>query len=680
MKLGLQEYGPSTLPLVCLPLAYAVSLLFLGPGSNLILLLPIVGLLFVAAGQRLWGDLRQQRITLPAGGMPLLMAAYLVWMLASPWWSTWFQVSWYNALVLGSLPIAFLIWVYQPEPDRLWQRLWPLLLFTTALVGLWGLAKYAGTQHRSNGPFLDYNSFGAVFVLFLLPALFRYLTLSQEPRANRWRLRALELFMVIAFGALFATYSRGAVGTFLIVLPAALVLARRYYRRLAVPLLIFFVILGGTFAAVKLYPSQPINRTLDLKKDPSFQERLMMWRSDWNIYKTHPLLGTGLGTFKLYYHSYRNPKEDATAGDLAHDDYLEFLQEGGPLQLAFLLATGLCVLVVGVRLYRRIPPRHDPRAPPAGSANHPAEAFGLLLGLTAIYGQTVVNFIFYIMALSIIAGLFLARAYRIGTRPPLRSFALRARPSLLGFALCLLLGLPLLDLGLDGASTMVLSQQSGLSVARHIEDNGPARYKFALLLSALRPDNIVPWVALAQMDTTLAQHARRPERRMVLAREARADYLHLLRIVRINPFALHGLALLLERYPALRQGLPRAYDKPVPRLLVLSIEQNPQFVPPYLDLARLLEKQGQDREALAVLAGYFNTWLFVPGSTRGQDLALLNQALALALRLHRESAVRALATTLLTNEPDNQVARRALARSDEHARRADGRHAADPAK
>lgn len=658
----------TTTLLVCLPPAYAISLLFLGPGNNLALLFPITALLFIAGGYLVWRDLREQRVTLPVKGMPLLMALYLVWLLASPWWSTWFQVSWYNALTLASLPIVFLVWVYQPDPEGLWRRLWPLLLLTTALVGIWGLGQYAFTQHRSNGPFLDYNSFGAVFVLFLLPALFRYLTLSQAPRGRFWQLRALEAFIVIAAGALFATYSRGAVGTFLIVLVPAVLLARRHYRRFAVPLLIFVVLVGATFAAVKTYPSKPIDRNLDLEKDPSFQSRLMMWRSAWNIYKTHPLLGTGLGTFKLYYHSYRNPHETESSGDLAHDDYIEFLQEGGPIQLGFLLATGLCVLLVGWRLYRRIPTRHDPRAPPGGNDHHPAEAFGLLLGLVAIFGQTVVNFIFYIMPLSIIAGLWLARAYRLTREPPLETFAIPVRPPVSGLALWVILGLPLVGLGLDGASAMVLSGQSGLNVVRHIDRNGLSQYKFAVAISALRPDSIIPWTSLAEMDQAMAAKAKRPAQRRKLVRQARDDYLHLLRIVRVNPFALHGLATLIERYPAARKGLPKRYHRPPERLLVEAIKQDPQYVKAYMSLARELEKKGDENDALAVLAGYFNTWLYVPGSTRAANLRLLHQALALAQRLHRDQAVDAIASTILSNQPGNRAALDALARVGGHAR------------
>ncbi|HKJ95277.1 MAG TPA: hypothetical protein VKA32_06580, partial [Gammaproteobacteria bacterium] len=320
----------------------------------------------------------------------------------------------------------------------------------------------------------------------------------------------------------------------------------------------------------------------------------------------------------------------------------------------------------------------EARAPPGDAAHHPAEAFGLLLGLTAIYGQTVVNFIFYITALSIVAGLFLARAYRMDTEPPLRTVPLAVRPSVSAFALCVLLTLPVIGLTLDGLSAMVLGGQSGLSLARRIEHNGHSRYKFAVLLSSLRPGNIIPWISLAQMDRGMAAAAKNRATRLKMARQTRDDYLHLLHVVEINPFALHGLAMLILHYPSVKQGLPPRYDKDPATLLVDAIKQNPQFVQPYLDLSRLLEQRGHDSAALGVLAGFFNTWLDVPGSSRVQDIRLVDRALHLAVKLHRTQAARTLAAALLQQQPHNRFARNAMANTDRQTDEGAGRRKIAP--
>jgi len=427
----------------------------------------------------------------------------------------------------------------------------------------------------------------------------------------------------------------------------------------------------AAFVVIHAFPSADTAHLTDGPLgDSSVTSRLMMWRSTLELWLQSPLLGHGIGSYKLLYPSVRNVLEIQSSGDLAHNDYLQFLAEGGPLLLGALLAFGVLMLVAGVGLLRgeRAGPRNTERA----------EAIGLCMAIGVAMLHATVNFIFYITALSIVAGLFLARAYRMDTEPPLRTVPLAVRPSVSAFALCVLLTLPVIGLTLDGLSAMVLGGQSGLSLARRIEHNGHSRYKFAVLLSSLRPGNIIPWISLAQMDRGMAAAAKNRATRLKMARQTRDDYLHLLHVVEINPFALHGLAMLILHYPSVKQGLPPRYDKDPATLLVDAIKQNPQFVQPYLDLSRLLEQRGHDSAALGVLAGFFNTWLDVPGSSRVQDIRLVDRALHLAVKLHRTQAARTLAAALLQQQPHNRFARNAMANTDRQTDEGAGRRKIAP--
>ncbi|MGZ6725519.1 MAG: O-antigen ligase family protein, partial [Solirubrobacteraceae bacterium] len=77
--------------------------------------------------------------------------------------------------------------------------------------------------------------------------------------------------------------------------------------------------------------------------------RTAMWHQAWRDYREHPVLGSGAGTFEIWYLQHRT-------GDLkvrdAHSLYLEMLAEVGPIGLALLLIALATPLVAAVRRRR----------------------------------------------------------------------------------------------------------------------------------------------------------------------------------------------------------------------------------------------------------------------------------------------------------------------------------------
>src|SRR4029453_15915050 len=69
--------------------------------------------------------------------------------------------------------------------------------------------------------------------------------------------------------------------------------------------------------------------------------RLDLLRSAWEMFVDHPLTGGGLFCFGQMYGWYRAPSEQLTTGLFVHNDYLQFLAEGGVLLLV--LPVGLLV-------------------------------------------------------------------------------------------------------------------------------------------------------------------------------------------------------------------------------------------------------------------------------------------------------------------------------------------------
>jgi len=120
------------------------------------------------------------------------------------------------------------------------------------------------------------------------------------------------------------------------------------------------VILGALLIPMALAPFSPLHRLL--RPNRSDQEstaiRMELWKSGLRMIRAHPLLGVGLGNFKLLSSDYGGP-ELKKAG-MAHNTYIEIAAETGvPGLLAF-----LAILYFSFRTLERIR-RHTPRTGPA---------------------------------------------------------------------------------------------------------------------------------------------------------------------------------------------------------------------------------------------------------------------------------------------------------------------------
>jgi O-antigen ligase len=634
----------------CISIAYGLSLLYNEPGFILLLLALIVGALLLSVVFSVWPALNQSTATWVYGFLPVSMGLWLVWLLAAAFWSTFPQISGYMAWSIAAVPLVFLLWVYPLPAERFWRRLFTVFCVLTALAAVWGMADYAATAKRSDGPFVDANAFGALLNLFFFAALLPYLRLQKLPRAHFWRLRGLEVFFALLLLALFATYSRGAIGCFLILLPVAFFLARRHHGHILRGALIVVCIAVVSYTAVKLYPAHTISRTLDLAHDSSFQARVMMWQSMLHIYRDHPWLGTGIGTYKLFYPAYRNPLETSSSGDLGHQDYLQFLQEQGPLGLGFFLLCALAVLWLGWRLDARA------RSGNADNAAPCVDALGLLLGTAALFGQALVNFIFYIPALTIPVGLFMGRAYTLTGKPRFRRLAINVRPGLLKLAVILASALPVGGLFLDGVIDGVLLKQSHLPIANAIRNNDRRLYHFAALAEVLRPRNLLPYATLGHFDLAAATHASLAAPvRAQFAGQARHDYLTMLRLNPRSSAARGGLAALLSAYPALAQTLPDGTAGDPDTLLKQAIRYDPLYLPAYQMLAARYVAHGKKRKALRLLGQKATFWFAVKADAKARRISVLEQAITIAKELHDRAAVEALSRNLLANDPRNAV-------------------------
>lgn len=131
-------------------------------------------------------------------------------------------------------------------------------------------------------------------------------------------------------------------------------------------LIVVFVHYGSPIAVAQRgahsFTAPPPTARTDLNKrlfNLSGNGRWLLWRVAWHQSQSHPLLGSGAGSFEQYWTQHRSTTLEVQD---AHNLYLETLSELGPIGLALVLALVAIPLVAAVRA------RRHPLVPAAAAA------------------------------------------------------------------------------------------------------------------------------------------------------------------------------------------------------------------------------------------------------------------------------------------------------------------------
>ncbi|MDY5969848.1 MAG: O-antigen ligase family protein [Bacteroidales bacterium] len=258
------------------------------------------------------------------------------------------------------------------NPQRIRQFFW------CYAIGLLGVILYSTfrtvggfrdlqTLHRAMTPFYnDHTAYGAAIALFL-PATF-YFIFSRHSKG--WaNILFLALFILLLVGFLFS-YCRAAwlsiaasLGIYVLV---------RLGMKVKWMLLLFGLGVGAFFVyqndvLYKLGKNHQdssydikgqIESISNISTDASNVERLNRWASALRLWKDHPVLGIGPGTYQFLYASYQRSYQLSTistnSGNLGntHSEYLGPLTEQGVPGAALVVAIFMLTFATGVKVYR----------------------------------------------------------------------------------------------------------------------------------------------------------------------------------------------------------------------------------------------------------------------------------------------------------------------------------------
>ncbi|HKL78248.1 MAG TPA: O-antigen ligase family protein, partial [Gammaproteobacteria bacterium] len=337
----------------------------------------------------------------PRSGALLWLVVFWVFLAVSLAWSTVIHTSHLYYWWLSALPLTAFALLLAPSPLEWTQRACRGLGLAAGGLAGWALVQFfaypEAYNYRAPGPLLNPNNLAGLFNLVLLPVLAGWLRADGARRR-----RVLFGLSLLLFAGVVATQSRGGlIGLGLGLLVLALWgggLRRRGWR----PALGWFAAAAAIFTVMDWWSGAALGQRVEtlgaIGAQSSVHTRLLTWQSAWAMVQDHPWLGTGLGTFFLYFPRYRYP-DDGSGGFYAHMDPLQFWVETGVLGPVLFYAFLTAVLVLTVRAARRVPAGSDQRL----------AIIGPFAGLLAVAVHTHITFHLYVLPILIAGGIILAR-------------------------------------------------------------------------------------------------------------------------------------------------------------------------------------------------------------------------------------------------------------------------------
>lgn len=337
---------------------------------------------------------------LPCSNVLRLAGAFWVLVLASAFWSEAKPVSVLAICLFSFFPLTFYGGVMGGS-DKYFAKLVKPLAFMFAFMALWAMFQHFFLNSyffgQARHPLADPSSLGALFTLVLFAAL--GWMVSDRPVIERRF--ALVLSILLVCGIL-STVARAPVFAlvpglvlFTILLWPRVKASGRYF-------LILLVAACGYYALMKIAGAQydigwRIWSTIIAPGEADATGRLLVWQSTIEMIKQRPLLGTGYGTYFMYFPEFRSPLLAAVVLT-AHNDPLQYWTELGVLGPLLFFAFIVASVWRSFAAMKKLSANSSDRVVIAT----------ILAALTTLVASSQVGFSLYNLSILMLAGLMLS--------------------------------------------------------------------------------------------------------------------------------------------------------------------------------------------------------------------------------------------------------------------------------
>jgi hypothetical protein len=587
MNLALRFPRRATLGATLLALAWLLSFFFFGTGVNLAMLACVSAVMLLAIGFVGATNILEAFGRNPLGlGLALSALAYLVVIYRlslSP--DNSFAPSW----VLAASPLAFLCGTAVASVDGLRRAMTLGIGALVVMLAVNSSVRFVVLAERAFQPLLDANNYGTLMYLIWIPLVHR--TLLQQWRSGTSDRGQRIVGLLASFFLLltiFATRSR--TSALIVVGSFAFWAALTQLKHLSWgPLLKQIGVAALAFVTWETASTAHGVQPRGIEFGGGMSVRMELLHSAFAMLEQHPF-GTGVFCFPLLYPTFRSLLEQDTAGLFVHNDYVQFLVEGGVPMLLLLLAFVAAIL-------RRVVSglRQD-----VGQTGF--ERLGIALALAAVCAHALVNFVFYSLPLGILIGLMAAQLF---AGPDRTNAASQPTPiARRSMALAMTVGWVMwLYLLLDVMIIDVFQGQAGLPFAASIRGDDRRMLEFARVAQRLNGNRGIPALAEAM----LLNKSLRAEPYSRYLREQTYEHFHVaLSVDPWNPMIYVQFAEFLDGFVPPGQRAPGESSE---ELLAASIGLDPVYLPGIDGLLALYAARGDDGKRYALLRKLVYPWM-----------------------------------------------------------------------
>jgi O-antigen ligase len=281
-------------------------------------------------------------------------------------------------------PLLYFVITNSINDERKINRILDILLIVGGLFGIYGIFQYNGIDFsfwaRNIGRQQVFGLFGNVnyFAEYLIVPLPIAVSLFFASR-NKFK-KILLLIAILAIGtSLIVTFTRGSYlsfGVSLIFMFFLFLISRgknfiKNNKKIFIIILVVIIIITFLFVVpTTLNNSSTVISKIksrisvtQLTQDSSYNRRIAIWKFTGMMIKDHPLLGSGIGTYK--YNTLRYQAEFFTQGenrslyphgfaDKAHNEYLQLWAELGIIGLGIFIWLIISYFKFGLEILRKI--------------------------------------------------------------------------------------------------------------------------------------------------------------------------------------------------------------------------------------------------------------------------------------------------------------------------------------
>lgn len=346
----------------------------------------LIAEILVILGLMLWGFkvLNQEKTKLTSSTLNFPILSFISICILSLIWSDSFFVSLKELPLFLAGPLLYFVITNNISNERQINRILNLLLIVGSLFGIYGIFQYNGIdfsfwirnigRQQVFGLFGNVNFFAEYLIVPLPIAVSLFFTTQNKLK------KILLLIGIIVMGAsLTATFTRGSYlgfGVSLIFMSFLFLIFQgknfiKKNRKIFIIILTVVIIITFLF----IIPT-PLNKSgtaiekiksrisiSQLSQSSSIKRRIATWKFTILMIKDHPLLGSGIGTYK--YNTLKYQAEFFKQGenrslyphgfaDKAHNEYLQLWAEIGIVGLGIFIWLIISYFSCGIKILRKI--------------------------------------------------------------------------------------------------------------------------------------------------------------------------------------------------------------------------------------------------------------------------------------------------------------------------------------